>query len=289
MKYFHNPFKYDTCEECGKHYGHLRDNCPYCETPNKEDPRRRIFDSNLPIGPFREIGLFLIGFAGLFALAQIIGFIALFSASTKFVNQGLTGEELNAALVEYSSSTNFTLIMNDVTYVLIFGGLIFFLWKDNIRLLKNIANVKTLMGIPVLVGMLLLSIGWNAISEKLGATTNINQSTVQDTVLASPFLAVVVTGIIAPFVEELTYRVGAFTFLKRINTVLAYVVVGVLFGLIHMKDFTSANEWLSYPSYLIAGIALCFAYDRFGFGASFAAHALNNLISVMSILLVSGN
>lgn len=288
MKYFHNPFRYDTCKECGKQYDHLSKECPACKTPSEDDPRRRSFDNNLVIGPLREIGMFLIGSAGLFVLAQIIGTIALLVARTNFVAQGLTGDELAKALTEYASSAQLTLVMNDITYVIVFAGLLLFLWRDGFHLFKSIINIRTLMGIPVFIGMLVLSLIWSLISQQLGATTNDNQTAVVSTVILSPALAVLVTGLVAPFVEELTYRVGAFTFLKRINRVLAYVVVGVLFGFIHMKDFTSANEWLSFPSYLIAGIALCFAYDRFGFGAAFTAHAINNLVSVISILMSRG-
>ena len=154
--------------------------------------------------------------------------------------------------------------------------------------MKSFANLKILFGFVVGFAMIILSGIWSNIAIKLGASTNINQGAVEETIKASPLLAVLVTGLIAPFVEELTYRVGAFTFLKRINTVLAYVVVGALFGLIHIKDYGSLNEWLSYPSYLIAGLCLCFAYDKFGFGGSFLAHAMNNLLAVLSYLLVAG-
>ena len=60
----------------------------------------------------------------------------------------------------------------------------------------------------------------------------------------------------------------------------------VVFGLIHMKDFSSLNEWLNFPDYLFAGLILSFVYHRFGFEGSVAAHVLNNLIAVISALIV---
>ena len=289
MKHFSNPFKKETCPQCGKNYDYLRQNCPNCHEENKDDdPKRRTFDNNLPLGSVREIILFAIGLFGLYILAQIIGTIALLSKNFELAAGGLSGDELINAVNEYANSIELSIIMNDVTYIVIFIIMLLVIWKDNLRLLKSIINVKSLLGIVVALGMLVLSSIWSMIATKLGAETNINQSLVEKTILANPFLAVLVTGIIAPFVEELTYRVGAFTFLKRINRVLAYVVVGALFGLIHIKDFISLNEWLSYPSYLIAGIALSFAYDMFGFGASFTAHALNNLLAVVSVLIAGG-
>lgn len=289
MKHFFNPFHRSVCPKCGKRYDPLSSSCPKCHEKNEEvDPRARSFVPLLTLGAYREIGLFLIGFVGLFLLAQIIGIIILSAESFRYAQMGLTGDELKAALTEFSSSVRFTLLINDLTYTLIFAAMLLFLWKDNRRLLKSFANLKILFGFVVGFAMIILSGIWSNIAIKLGASTNINQGAVEETIKASPLLAVLVTGLIAPFVEELTYRVGAFTFLKRINTVLAYVVVGALFGLIHIKDYGSLNEWLSYPSYLIAGLCLCFAYDKFGFGGSFLAHAMNNLLAVLSYILASG-
>lgn len=289
MKHFFNPFHRSVCPKCGKRYDPLSSSCPKCHEKNEEvDPRARSFAPLLTLGAYREIGLFLIGFVGLFLLAQVIGIITLSAESFRYAQMGLTGDELKAALTEFSSSVRFTLLINDLTYTLIFAAMLLFLWKDNRRLLKSFANLKILFGFAVGFAMIILSGIWSNIAIKLGASTNINQGAVEETIKASPLLAVLVTGLIAPFVEELTYRVGAFTFLKRINTVLAYVVVGALFGLIHIKDYGSLNEWLSYPSYLIAGLCLCFAYDKFGFGGSFLAHAMNNLLAVLSYILTSG-
>lgn len=289
MKHFFNPFHRSVCPKCGKRYDPLSSSCPKCNEKNEEvDPRARSFAPLLTLGANREIGLFLIGFVGLFLLAQVIGIITLSAESFRYVQMGLTGDELKAALTDFSSSVRFTLLINDLTYTLIFAAMLLFLWKDNRRLLKSFANLKILFGFVVGFAMIILSGIWSNLAIKLGASTNINQGAVEETIKASPLLAVLVTGLIAPFVEELTYRVGAFTFLKRINTVLAYVVVGALFGLIHIKDYGSLNEWLSYPSYLIAGLCLCFAYDKFGFGGSFLAHAMNNLLAVLSCILTSG-
>ena len=289
MKHFFNPFHRSVCPKCGKRYDPLSSSCPKCNEKNEEvDPRARSFAPLLTLGAYREIVLFLIGFVGLFLLAQVIGIITLSAESFRYAQMGLTGDELKAALTEFSSSVRFTLLINDLTYTLIFAAMLLFLWKDNRRLLKSFANLKILFGFVVGFAMIILSGIWSNIAIKLGASTNINQGAVEETIKASPLLAVLVTGLIAPFVEELTYRVGAFTFLKRINTVLAYVVVGALFGLIHIKDYGSLNEWLSYPSYLIAGLCLCFAYDKFGFGGSFLAHAMNNLLAVFSYILTSG-
>ena len=69
------------------------------------------------------------------------------------------------------------------------------------------------------------------------------------------------------------------------NRLAAYLFATVVFGLIHMHDFASVNEWLNFPSYLIAGGILAFTYDRFGLSASITAHVVNNLYAVILTLI----
>lgn len=282
MKYLNNPFETTTCPECNKRYDAVRAKCPQCNHENEElDPRKREFDRLIPLGPIREIGLFLIGFVALFALAQIIGIIAINVVKSGFISRGFTQSEILGGCNEYAESVELSLLMNDLAYGIIFVCMLLYIWKDNLRLWKSFAHVKTLYGILFGIAIIILSAIWNMIAQVLGGTTNDNQTAVNEMISSAPFLAILITGLVGPFVEELTYRVGAFTFLKRINTVFAYIAIGVLFGLIHIKNFGSLNEWLSYPSYLIAGLVLCFAYDKFGFGVAYTAHAFNNTFGVL--------
>jgi membrane protease YdiL (CAAX protease family) len=98
---------------------------------------------------------------------------------------------------------------------------------------------------------------------------------------STPYLSLLVLGLVGPFCEELAYRVGLFGLTRRVNIYLAYFVASVVFGLIHMHDFTSVNEWLSFPDYLVAGAVLAVTYEKFGFGASYIAHATNNVFSLL--------
>lgn len=286
MKYFHNPFlKKTTCERCAKIYDPVYENCPECGEPNPQfNPSYRSFEHTQPLGWVRELILLAFGTILLFAVAQIIGGVAVFVKTAELAGQSLSQEEIKAALEAYLESTELSLWMNDLTYLLIFGAMLLFLWKQNRLIWKSFANLRALYGVVFGVVILVLSTIWGLIAKQLGATPNTNESIVKDGVLSAPVLAILVTGIIAPFVEEMTYRVAGFGFLKRFNRVVAYLVIGALFGLIHIKNYASLNEWLSYPSYLIAGFSLCFVYERFGFGAAFIAHSINNLTVVILYL-----
>jgi membrane protease YdiL (CAAX protease family) len=175
--------------------------------------------------------------------------------------------------------------VNDGAYALLIIAMFLVLWRSGKTVLSSFKNPRTWLGIPLGLGVIFLSAVWSSIATQLGATTNQNESAVETTILYLPVLSVLMTGFVAPFCEELTYRVGAFGFLKRFNRFIAYLVVGILFGLIHLHDFTSANEWLAFPSYAIAGFSFCFIYEYFGFGASFLAHATNNVVAVISVII----
>ena len=49
------------------------------------------------------------------------------------------------------------------------------------------------------------------------------------------------------------------------------------------------NELLNMPLYLFAGFAFSFLYDKFGLAASFTSHALNNLVSIISTIILIKN
>ncbi|HKM11467.1 MAG: type II CAAX endopeptidase family protein [Bacilli bacterium] len=121
----------------------------------------------------------------------------------------------------------------------------------------------------------------------LTVSDNANQSAITALVLNSPIDSFIWIVLLGPIVEELTYRLGLFSMIKRKNRIFAYIAVMLLFGLIHF-DFTNPNllnEFLNLPSYIIGGAVLCFAYDREGLATSITAHIFNNLLSFIMIFL----
>ena len=287
MKYFHNPFRHVRCEQCGKTYDPTASECPYCHASNpKYEPQYRSFRYTANLPWWREILLFLIGSLGFQVLGIMLSFAVILFLRLG-PQSGLSGAEWSSYLANYQKSSQYLTIVNDGAYALLLTAMLLFLWRNNKTIFSSFKNPRTWLGIPLGFGVILLSIIWGSIANQLGATTNENEAAVESTILYLPVLSVLMTGFVAPFCEELTYRVGAFGFLKRVNRVLAYVVVGLLFGLIHIHDYSSPNEWLSFPSYAIAGFSFCFIYERFGFGASFLAHATNNVVAVISTIIAA--
>ncbi|MBP5694703.1 MAG: CPBP family intramembrane metalloprotease, partial [Bacilli bacterium] len=104
-----------------------------------------------------------------------------------------------------------------------------------------------------------------------------------------PITCLFIFGLIGPICEEITYRVGLFSLLKRKNRALAYLVTIAVFALIHFNfsndPATLLNEIINLPYYMFAAFAFSFAFDKFGFAASATAHISNNLISLFLVVM----
>lgn len=98
------------------------------------------------------------------------------------------------------------------------------------------------------------------------------------------FLTIVV---LAPLLEELTYREFIFKAFKGCSWLVPLFISTLLFGIAHL-DFTnlSLQELSYFPMYLLPGFALCliYHYNKNNFWMSFAVHATINLISFIQIM-----
>ena len=259
--------KIKTCSECGNDYEITFSRCPHCHKPNEDRPFTRL--SYLPI--LRQSLLFLVGLLGINFFALLISLIV---ATTIKDDNALT-----------------YLIVNSITYVLIFIADIFIVWNYYPELFFTFKKYRTyiagIIGFGVLLGGSML-IGFIMSKAVPQAGTGGNQSVAEMMVIRNPAVCILVLGIIGPLVEELTYRVGLFTLCKRASTILAYALTIIIFTVIHLDFFSGniVNELVALPDYLFAATIFCILYHREGFGASFLAHALNNLFSVISIIVM---
>ena len=259
-----------NCEKCTKNYDNHLDYCPYCKSLNLTRNRRR-FEGVTYYEFYRQIIIFIIGAFFLSVVATIIS-----SILSNFDLDVLRG----------------TAIVNFVTYAIVFIALVLALLPEYRPLLKSFKGYKPYVFALAGVGAIfafnyfyLLLVGlFYPISD------NANESTINSIVPLYPFLSILILGIVGPLVEEMTYRLGLFSFFKRINTILAYALTMVIFALIHFdfNSFTSGtyiNELINLPSYLAAAFVLTFLYDKFGFASSSVCHITNNCISVIVTIL----
>lgn len=264
-KLFMNPFASERCDGCGTSYQAAMAACPRCGKENPHPERAFPFDEGKMMTPIVEIAIFLFGWLGLQLIAEIMA---------------------NFFVTMMPDSPYLLLLVNYSSYLILTVGIVGITWKYLPNFFKKMWRKETLFGFLVVLGIYFFDYVWARFSSMFQVQENINQGTVTTLIKQSPILAIVFTGILAPFCEEMTYRAGLFTFAKRCNRYLAYFAVSVLFGIIHMHDFSSVNEWLNLPPYAFAGIAFAFGYEKWGLGASLLAHVTNNVLAILASMAV---
>ncbi|MFA6755902.1 MAG: CPBP family glutamic-type intramembrane protease [Bacilli bacterium] len=121
-------------------------------------------------------------------------------------------------------------------------------------------------------------------------TSNVNESSIDSIIAVFPILSIIVFGLIGPICEEFAYRLGLFSLIRRKSRLAAYIIVSLVFGLIHF-DFNSVtdsslflNEIINLPAYILSGLLFTYAYDKEGIETSCVAHITNNLIAIASTI-----
>ena len=265
-------FNKKKCPNCQSEYDVVDATCPACGSENQDVKLFRINQHITWLPWVRQLVIFIIGSLGLQLTALILSFIV---GSTM-------GNTLEARLT-----------LNFSAYVVTIFGLIaalFPLYKKFIPTFKKwvpyVAGIIGSIAILVCNGIYSSIVGVFVESEK-----NANESLARDMILAYPVVATIMTALLGPICEELTYRVGLFSFLKRVHTVLAYVGTALIFAFIHF-DFEAigtpeiTNELINIPYYIGAGIVLSYLYDRFGLASSLTAHISNNLFTTMVVIFL---
>lgn len=270
-------FKKIQCSKCECRYDGMAQNCPKCGEPNPNVPPKKLFGNNTTYFPFwMQIVLFFVGWLGFQALGLILSFII----------GGINAEDITKeAILTFSA------------YGILTCALVGICNKHVVELAKTfkkwLAPVAAIGGFMALMSFnMIYSTFLNALN--LGVEDNANETSINSIITVYPVLSILIIGLLGPLCEELTYRVGLFSFFKRINKFLAYGVTLTFFALIHF-DFdalfsggsTLVNELLNLPYYLAAGFVFTFLYDKIGFASGYMAHATNNLASVLSGLIAS--
>lgn len=235
---------------------------PYAKHPNFKDWLFRLT-------------LFLIGFLGLDILTIILQLIFNVIFPEWFVKDSPT------QIVGLST-------LNAVRYVFLTIGLIALLLPRLKIIINKFKSFKTiLLGIGFGIALIGITRVYSlVISDFVELEINANEEAAESMIFAYPFLSIIVLGILGPVCEEVTYRYGLFGLFNKKAKILAYIITPLVFALIHF-DFTGnlLIELVNMPSYIIAGILLCYVYDKYGFGASVIAHIANNLFAIITILI----
>lgn len=237
------------------------------QTPHKE---RGLV--NLPI--WQEVTFFLVGWLGLKVIAYLMALVC------------ISLKESNPIL--------YVTLYDAISYGIIFFGLIALCITNHQKILSSFKKIAPYF-IGIGIGFAIIatsSLYSNIVSQFIKMEVNDNESIVRQMTVAYPILSFILLVFVGPICEELTYRLGLFSLCAKYRKWLAYLVTILVFALIHFNFFATGENALLYevlnlPSYAIAAAGLCLAYDFFGLSASISAHVLNNMVSVISILILN--
>ncbi len=244
---------------------------------SKEESKKRNvktfikFESRAIDLKWKNIVLLLVGFLGFQAIATLLQVFTI-SSNQYFL---------------YTSGIGY---INFASYFLLLGILVLILNEDLLKLVSRFKKGRTyLYGFSYGFLLIAVSILVNMICSRLSGSTstNNNESNIESIASSLPILSIIIFGLVGPFCEELTYRVGLFSFINKKSRVLAYIITPILFGFIHF-DFSSSNiinELINIPSYIVSGLLLSYFYDKEGVEVSFIAHATNNLVSIIITII----
>lgn len=280
-------FNKTHCKECDTAYDSAAQECPECGSRNSI-PESLSFKNMTPLGPIKELIVFFVGWLGFQILAFLIQSIYLsFFTATNGPFPDI--ESLTTAFQNYLNNGAIGPIFF-ITYGALFVIMALIIWKDWPRLVKRFSIGLSYYGVLIGIAVILFDILWGVVVTQCGFSSNQNQQNVSKIATSYPFLSILMIGIIGPFCEEMAYRVGLFGVLKRVNTYVAYIVGSLIFAFIHfdLTQIGSASEWINFPPYFISGLALSFAYDRFGLAGSLFAHWTNNIYAMIGIIATQG-
>ena len=261
------------CNKCQNVYDNALNECPNCHEPNMD--QNPSFKNMQMLSLPKQIALFVMGLGGLELVAFIVAFI--FNAT------GIIS--WNESLVDMLFET----ICYSITAICLFA----ILNKDTLKLAKSFKKLRPIIaGLVCCLAIFAFNFIYSLILSLTGAPISIgqNQGDIDKTAMSFPFTSLIIFGIVGPICEEITYRVGLFSFLKRVSKWVAYPITMLVFALIHF-GFTSGNlvnELLNLPFYLFAAFALTYTYDKYGFAGSLTAHLLNNVISLIPFAVAVG-
>ena len=277
-------FKKQICNNCKSEYDPLNDSCPLCGQHNDNMPEYAVGKGNVVMSLTHQIISFVLV---LFGIPLVTSFCFYAAA----IAEGNLTAKTPADL-----SQNSYLFVQISGYVFAAFVATFLIVKNWSALSKHLKKIP-----PYIIGIVLgfASVGlqtlYNLLLQSLGVVVsiNVNEETVDSFIYVFPAISIIFFGIIGPIIEELGFRCGLFSFLTRINRVLAYIVTILIFALSHMSfDFLLNNDWagfgnemLNLPIYLLGGAVLTFAYDKFGPQCSALAHIVNNLFAIISLLI----
>ena len=262
------------CPNCQSGIDKAEPTCPVCGR-EFEAPESKPFSNKMTWLPwYKQLIVFFIGSAGLTIAATLL--------------------QLFVILFGQSETPYVAIWINFFGYFIAITSIGAVIWMHFKGIFKSFKHwLPYVMGIAGVAAIYTFNVVYNnviALIYQIG--NNANETAVDSFILGMPIVSFFIVVLFGPICEELTYRMGLFSFLSRVHVALGYVATAIIFAFIHF-DWTCfgnsevlINELLNIPLYMFAGLTFCFLYHKWGFASSLTAHIGNNLLSFTFVLLL---
>lgn len=198
------------------------------------------------------IGIFL-GFAYIFIIPVFV-----------YLFLGITLKMLKVEIDDESLST----IAQFISAIIVIIAMLIITGPNLKVILKDLVRDKSIgMAIIFTISIIVFSIMYTILVADYVDNTTANQEQVNNMMVTMPFLAITFVVIIAPLVEEFTFRYFTFNGLKHLmNPKLAILITTVLFAGVHLIQSvimgTLANDLILFPLYLIPSFLITYSYYK---------------------------
>ena len=190
------------CEKCEEIYDMMDYDCPNCHNPNEDFLKTKTSDRVVTVPIPYQVVFFSVGFLGLNFISLIVQLVVL--ACVGFDDIVATSDINNAITI---TVTYFILVAVMLIFVLLKRKKFIRAFTDWKPYVAGIVGGILIMGLSILYGIIVQLI------HPVG--DNANQSAIVEVVEVMPILTFFILVFVGPFCEELTYRVGLFSFLNR--------------------------------------------------------------------------
>lgn len=239
-----------------------------------------------PVDTIRLIGIVAVWFFGFETFfANITAGIMKFSANAL----GIVLSEVNKGIVNQVYNVIYFALAVILTTAVMIGhrSIKHINFKVNKKEIKFILTIFIMMYLWNVASSMFI----NAVIQKESA----NQGAIE-AMSSNLFLTFLMTVVLAPFAEEMMYRVGLSGILSKRSIWFAILFSGFLFGFAHIQGYvvdpTSSRydpqQWWWLLNYGGMGIIFSYAYHRSGkFAVPYYLHMGNNLIAFLGMLILN--
>lgn len=156
-------------------------------------------------------------------------------------------------------------ILYSVISTAIYLLIVIFLYRKELKeeILDFKENYKKYLSKNILIylaGILLMGLTNIILTKITGSSLSGNEAIIRERIVKYPIYTAISAVLLAPIVEELIFRKSLKNIFKF--KYLFIIISGLIFGILHIQNFSDMNEILYSIAYIIMGLDFAYIYSR---------------------------